>query len=253
MKLKALIFDLDGTLANTEHDGHLRAFNETFELFELSWRWDRELYSDLLSVSGGKERLAHYISHYNPNLKRDLSVSDIIDIHNKKTEIFVEHVANGQISLRVGVERLIEEAIESDLRLGIATTTTLKNVEALMISTLGESALDEFEIIGAGDVVKSKKPAPDIYRYVLDKMGLSSDECIAFEDSEIGFASATSAGLRTVVTLSEYTKTKNFEGALVVLDHLGDENEPFEIIKGNSTHHSFVDVGYLKELYEQDR
>jgi len=253
MSLKALIFDVDGTLANTEHDGHLRAFNETFELFELDWRWDSKLYSDLLSVSGGKERLAHYISHYNPSLKRDLSVSDIIDIHNKKTEIFVEHVANGQVSLRVGVERLIEEAVDSGLRLGIATTTSLKNVEALMTSTLGESALNRFEVIGAGDVVKSKKPAADIYRYVLDKMSLSCHECIAFEDSGIGFASATSAGLRTVVTLSEYTKTKNFQGALVVLDHLGDENQPFEIIKGSPTRHSFVSVGYLKELYEQDR
>ena len=253
MSLKALIFDVDGTLANTEHDGHLRAFNEAFKFFELDWYWDSELYSELLSVSGGKERLAHYISHYNPKLDKNLSVNDIAEIHNKKTEIFVDRVANGDVSLRIGVERLIKEAIENGLRLGIATTTTLKNVEALMTSALGESALDNFEVIGAGDVVKNKKPAADIYRYVLDKMGLGSDECIAFEDSKIGFASATSAGLRTVVTLSEYTKTKNFEGALVVLDHLGDENKPFDIIKGNMTSHSFVSVSYLKELYEQDR
>ena len=253
MKLKALIFDVDGTLANTEHDGHLKAFNETFKIFGLNWHWDSNLYSDLLSVSGGKERLAYYISHYNPKLDKNLSVNDIANMHNKKTEIFVNYVDNGEVSLRVGVERLIEEAIQSGLRLGIATTTTLKNVHALMISKLGESVLDKFEIIAAGDVVKNKKPAADIYRYVLDKMGLGSDECIAFEDSKIGFASATSAGLRTVVTLSEYTKTKNFEGALVVLDHLGDENEPFEIIKGGPTSHSYVSVSYLKELYEQDR
>jgi len=253
MKLKALIFDVDGTLANTEHDGHLRAFNETFKIFGLDWYWDSELYSELLSVSGGKERLVHYIRHYNPKLKNNLTVNDIADIHNKKTEIFVNHVSNGKISLRIGVERLIEEAIENDLRLGIATTTTLKNVEALIASTLGGSALDKFEVIGAGDVVKRKKPAVDIYRYVLNKMSLTGDECIAFEDSKIGFTSANSAGLRTVVTLNEYTKTKNFEGALVVLDHLGEENQPFEIIKGSPTRHSFVSVGYLKELYEQDR
>ena len=253
MKLKALIFDVDGTLANTEHDGHLRAFNETFKIFGLDWYWDSELYSELLSVSGGKERLVHYIRHYNPKLKNNLTVNDIADIHNKKTEIFVNHVSNGKISLRIGVERLIEEAIENDLRLGIATTTTLKNVEALIASTLGGSALDKFEVIGAGDVVKRKKPAVDIYRYVLNKMSLTGDECIAFEDSKIGFDSATSAGLRTVVTLSEYTKTKNFEGALVVLDHLGEENQPFEIITGSPTRHSFVSVDYLKELYEQDR
>ena len=250
MSLKALIFDVDGTLANTEHDGHLRAFNETFKFFELDWHWDSKLYSDLLSVSGGKERLDHYIRHYNPNLESNLSVNDISDIHKKKTEIFVNHISSGNISLRIGVDRLINVAIESDLRLGIATTTTLKNVEALMIRTLGETALDKFDVIGAGDIVKRKKPAPDIYRYVLDKMSLSSDECIAFEDSEIGFTSATSAGLRTVVTLSEYTKAENFEGALVVLDHLGDENQPFKIIEGSPTSHSYVSVGYLKELYE---
>ncbi len=251
MALEALIFDVDGTLANTEHDGHLRAFNETFRLFELDWHWDSELYSELLSVSGGKERLAHYISHYNPNLESVLSVNDIADIHNKKTEIFVNHVTNGDISLRIGVDRLIEEAIENGLRLGIATTTTLENVEALMTSTLGDSALDKFEVIGAGDVVRGKKPAADIYQYVLDKMRLSCHECIAFEDSEIGFNSATSAGLKTVITLSEYNKKQIFEGALVVLDHLGDENQPFEIIKGKPTNHSFVSVGYLKEIYEQ--
>ena len=252
MSLKALLFDMDGTLANTEHDGHLRAFNETFKVFKLDWHWDSKLYGDLLSVSGGKERLAHYINHYNPKLENSFNVNDIAEIHNKKTEIFVNHVSNGEVSLRVGVERLIEEAIENGLRLGIATTTTLKNVEALMTSTLGESALNRFEVIGAGDVVKSKKPAADIYRYVLDKMSLSCHECIAFEDSEIGFASSTSAGLKTVVTLSEYNKKQIFEGALVVLDHLGDENQPFEIIKGKPTNHSFVSVGYLRELYEQD-
>ena len=252
MSLKALIFDVDGTLSNTEYDGHLRAFNETFKLFELDWHWDSKLYSELLSVSGGKERLAHYINHYNPNLERNLSVNDIADIHNKKTEIFVNHIANGDISLRIGVDRLIKEAIECGLRLGIATTTSLKNVEALMISMLGESALDKFEVIGAGDVVKRKKPASDIYQYVLDKMSLSCHECIAFEDSEIGFTSSTSAGLKTVVTLSEYNKEQIFKGALIVLDHLGEENQPFEIIKGKPTNHSFVNVDYLKELYEQD-
>ena len=252
MSLKALIFDVDGTLANTEFDVHLRAFNETFKLFELDWHWESELYSDLLSVSGGKERLAHYINHYNPKLESYLSVNDIADIHNKKTEIFVNHIANGEVSLRIGVDRLIKEAIVSDIRLAIATTTSLKNVEVLMTSMLGESALNGFEVIGAGDVVKSKKPAVDIYQYVLDKMRLSCHECIAFEDSQIGFTSATSAGLKTVITLSEYNKKQIFRGALVVLDHLGEENQPFEIIKGNPTNHSFVGVGYLKELYEQD-
>jgi len=253
MKPSALIFDVDGTLANTEEDGHLRAFNEAFECFELNWHWNQELYAELLSVSGGKERMAHYVENYRPDIKNDLGFDDYAKIHQKKTEIFISHIANGAISLRVGVERLIEEAHCAGLRLAIATTTSLQNVEALLTSTLGKSALDRFEVIGAGDVVNRKKPSGDIYRYVLDKMGLSSEECVAFEDSELGLMSSSATGLRTIVTLSEYTKAQNFDDAMVVLDQLGDENNPFEILKGSPTRHSFVSVEYIKELYEQDR
>ena len=126
MSLQALIFDVDDTLANTEHDGHLRAFNEAFEIFGLDWYWDSNLYGDLLTVSVGKERLAHYISEYSPSLDRSLGVKDIAEIHNKKTEIFISRIASGQITLRIGVERLIKEALESNLRLAIATLPHLK-------------------------------------------------------------------------------------------------------------------------------
>jgi HAD superfamily hydrolase (TIGR01509 family) len=253
MKPSALIFDVDGTLANTEEDGHLRAFNEAFECFGLDWHWNQELYAELLSVSGGKERIAHYVESYKPEVKNDLGFDDFARIHQKKTKIFISHIANGDISLRVGVERLIEEAHSAGLRLAIATTTSLQNVEALLTSTLGKSTFDRFEVTGAGDVVNRKKPSGDIYRYVLDKMGLSSEECVAFEDSELGLMSSTVTGLRTIVTLSEYTKAQNFDDAMVVLDQLGDENNPFKILQGRPTKHSFVSVEYIKELYEQDR
>jgi len=253
MRLSALIFDVDGTLANTEHDGHLRAFNEAFECLGLGWHWNQELYAELLSVSGGKERMAHYVESYRPEIKNDLGFDDFARIHQKKTEIFISHIANRVVPLRVGVERLIEEAHCAGLRLAIATTTSLQNVEALLTSTLGKSPLDRFEVIGAGDVVNRKKPSGDIYHYVLDKMGLSSEECVAFEDSELGLMSSSATGLRTIVTLSEYTKAQNFDDAMVVLDQLGDENNPFEILKGRPTRHSFVSVEYIKELYEQYR
>ena len=253
MKPSALIFDVDGTLANTEEDGHLRTFNEAFECFGLDWHWNQELYAELLSVSGGKERMVHYVEKYRPEIKNDLEFDDFAKIHQKKTEIFISHIANGVVPLRVGVERLIEEALSAGLRLAIATTTSLQNVEALLTSSLGKSTLDRFEVIGAGDVVNRKKPSGDIYRYVLDKMGLSSEECVAFEDSELGLMSSSAAGLRTIVTLSEYTKTQNFDDAMVVLDQLGDENNQFEILQGRPTRHSFVNVEYIKELYEQNR
>ncbi len=250
MALKALIFDVDGTLANTEHDGHLKAFNEAFEFFGLDWYWDSELYGELLSVSGGKERLAYYIKKYEPVLKTPLSSNDIAEIHSKKTDIFINKIAEGSISLRTGVERLINEAMDNNLRLGIATTTSFANVSAILESSLGQDGLKNFEIIGAGDVVKNKKPSPEIYDYVLEKMNLNPDDCIAIEDSEIGFNSSTASGLKTVVTLSEYTMTNKFEGALVVLDHLGEEDQPFQMVNGMPTNHTMVSVDFLKELYE---
>jgi len=253
MSLKAIIFDVDGTLANTEHDGHLKAFNEAFNFYELDCYWDSALYLELLLVSGGKERLSHYLNNFNPKLKWLLSESDIANIHNKKTEIFINRISEGLISLRIGVERLINDAHEHNLKLGIATSTSFNNVKVILESTLGKSALENFEVVAAGDIVDKKKPASDNYDYVLDKMNLKGSECVVIEDSEIGFQSATSAGLKTVITLSEYTDTKNFKGALVVLDHLGEDDQPFQIVNGTPTTHTLVSVDYIKELYECNR
>ena len=154
MTLKAIIFDVDGTIANTEHDGHLKAFNEAFDFYELDWYWDSALYGTLLSVSGGKERLSFYINNYNPKLKWMLSESDI---HNKKTEIFINKISAGFISLRIGVERLIKDAQNHNLKLAIATTTSFNNVKAILESTLGKGALENFEVVAAGDIVDKKK------------------------------------------------------------------------------------------------
>ncbi|MBT5548019.1 MAG: HAD hydrolase-like protein, partial [Gammaproteobacteria bacterium] len=153
MTLKAIIFDVDGTIANTEHDGHLKAFNEAFDFYELDWYWDSALYGELLSVSGGKERLSFYLNNYNPKLKWPLSESDIVNIHNKKTEIFISTISKGFISLRIGVERLINDAHNHSLKLAIATTTSFDNVKAILESTLGNDALENFAVVAAGDIV----------------------------------------------------------------------------------------------------
>lgn len=250
MPLKALIFDVDGTLANTEQGGHLRAFNEAFKLLNMNWHWDNDTYVDLLQVSGGKERIAYYMNNYKPPMERSFNKVDIAKIHQLKTDIFVGYVAQGCVSIRTGVQRLVNEAIECGLRLAIATTTSLQNVEAILV---GGGMSSKFEVIGAGGVVKNKKPVSDIYQYVLDELKLSASECIVFEDSAVGFASASAIGLKTVVTLSEYTKAFEFDGAMVVIDHLGGIDTPFEIMSGRPSSHSFVNVEYLKELHEQNR
>ena len=156
MTLKAIIFDVDGTLANTEHDGHLKAFNEVFDFYELNCYWDSALYRMLLSISGGKERLFHFINNYNPKLKRVLNEIDIMNIHNKITEIFINRISKGFISLRIGVESLINDAHNHNLKLAIATITSFNNVKAILESTLGKGALKFFEVEAAGDIVDKK-------------------------------------------------------------------------------------------------
>ena len=160
MTLKSIIFDVDGTLANTEHDCHLKAFNEAFDFFKLDCYWDNFIYRDLLSVSGGKERLTYYINNFNPKLKEGLSESDIDDIHNKKTEILIGRISEGLISLQIGVERLINDVHNHNLKLAIATSTSFNNVKAILESTLGKNVLKNFEIIAAGDIVDKKSQLP---------------------------------------------------------------------------------------------
>ncbi|WP_428087241.1 HAD-IA family hydrolase [Candidatus Thioglobus sp.] len=249
MALEVLIFDVDGTLANTERDGHLVAFNLAFKELDLDWSWSHELYHELLNVTGGQLRIKHYVNNYKP----DFAVEDLnafaASVHGLKTQIYVRLVNAGKIPLRPGVKRLFIEARAAGLRMAIATTTTPANVDALITNTLGKEALGWFEVIGAGDVVPNLKPAGDIYTYVLEQMSVDADKCLAFEDSYNGIISATQAGLKTLITVNEYTNTHEFKGACAVLNHLGEVNQPFELITGNATDSTFVDVAYLQELH----
>lgn len=251
MALQALIFDVDGTLANTERDGHLVAFNLAFKELGLDWVWSNELYHKLLDVTGGQLRIKHYVNNYLPEFKTDDLDAFALSLHQLKTKIYVRIVDEGAMPLRPGVTRLFQEAREVGLRMAIATTTTPANVVALISNTLGEEALGWFEVIGAGDVVPNLKPAGDIYSYVLDQMNLDASECIAFEDSRNGIVSATHANLKTIITVNEYTDTHDFTGAVVILNNLGELNQPFEMIEGNPTESTFVDVAYLQELHAQ--
>lgn len=250
MALEALIFDVDGTLANTERDGHLVAFNEAFKELGMDWFWTNELYQELLGVTGGQLRIKYYLKTYHPGFECDDLDTLAKKVHSLKTKIYVYLAKTGTIPLRTGVARLFSEARTAGLRLAIATTTTPANVDALITHTLGADALNWFEVIGAGDVVPNLKPAGDIYHYVLKKMNLKPNQAIAFEDSHNGIISSTNAALKTLVTLNEYTKTHQFDGAIVVLNHLGEpNNEPFTVLDGEYTKHTYVGIDYLQELY----
>lgn len=250
-ELKALIFDVDGTLADTERYAHLVAFNQAFEEHQLDWHWSEELYGDLLKVTGGKERMNYYLDTYRPDYQRPDNLQEFIaTLHKAKTKHYNELVATGKIPLRPGVKRLIQEARETGIRLAIATTTTFENVTTLLKTSLAPDSVDWFEVIGAGNVVPAKKPAADIYHYVLEKMNLPAENCMAFEDSYNGIQASQGANLRTLITINGYTQDHDFTGATLVVDHLGEPDQPFQVIAGDAGGASYVNIDLVKRLMQ---
>jgi HAD superfamily hydrolase (TIGR01509 family) len=218
--LAALIFDLDGTLADTE-ETHRQAFNAAFIEFELWWDWSPPLYARLLAVSGGKERLRHYIGTLRvPAAERERLLQIVPALHATKTRLYTELLVRGQRPFRAGVLPLLRAAHGAGLKLAIASTTTSANVSALLQANLGTAPGIGFDVVACGDVVRDKKPAPDIYRLALSSLRLPSEACIAFEDSVNGLRAAKAAGLATVITPSRWTAEEDFSGADLVLPSL---------------------------------
>jgi beta-phosphoglucomutase-like phosphatase (HAD superfamily) len=221
-RCEALIFDVDGTLADTE-DLHRRAFNQAFEECQLDWVWDVPLYGELLQVTGGKERIGSFIVRLRlPPTERRALQARVPEIHRAKTRLYAELIASGQLELRSGIRRLMTEAREAGMLLAIASTTTAANIEPLVVSGLGNEAMSWFAVVATGDVVKHKKPAPDIYNVALKTLEVSPARAIAFEDSAPGLQSAQAAGLFTVVTPSFWTQDQEFAAADLLLGSLGD-------------------------------
>ncbi len=218
--LEALIFDVDGTLADTE-ETHRQAFNAAFIELELWWDWSPPLYAKLLEISGGKERLGHYIGTLGrPAAERARLLGMVPALHETKTRIYTGLIERGQRPFRPGVLPLLRAARSAGLRLAIASTTTSANVSALLRANLGAAPDVVFEVIACGDQVKQKKPAPDIYRLTLASLRLAAGQCIAFEDSVNGLRAAKAAGLVTVVTPTRWNAGQDYAGADLLLDSL---------------------------------
>ena len=247
--LKALIFDVDGTLAETERL-HLMSFNAAFAEADMDWVWDDELYRHLLSIGGSEERVRYFLDsvHAGP---RTWSSSGMLaaDLRARKDRHFRRLLGSGALSPRPGVSRLITEARAAGLRLGIATSASARSLDALSRHVLPVN--DWFDCVVTGDSVSEKKPAPDAYLRVVDCLGVSPAECIAVEDSPAGLESAAAAGIVAIATVSEFTDGEDFSQAAVVLEHLGDPGAPARVIAGDDADSAWVDLDYLRAIHER--
>lgn len=220
--LQALIFDVDGTLADTERV-HLAAFNQAFAELGMDWVWSEAQYIELLDVSGGKERIQHYWNQVNADVKA-LSAQALQEriqhIHDLKTAHYEAAVNSGAVALRPGVLRLMDEALKAGLQLAIATTTSPVNIAALLRHAIGADWRLYFSAIGDASTAPIKKPHPQVYLQMLDALQLPAAQCLAFEDSSNGLRAATAASLATVITPNAFTAHHDFAGALKVLPDL---------------------------------
>lgn len=244
-ELRGLMFDFDGTIAETERFGQRVAYNRAFRELGLDWNWDEDLYGDLLSVAGGKERLRYYLERYHPDLPHAAPASGLIaDIHQAKIRHFATIAPT--IPLRPGVFRLMQEAHAAGVAIVIATTASKPGVEALLGQH--ENLPEIVTLIAANEAVDRKKPEPDIYLWALERLGLVAADCVAIEDSNVGLRAALAANLPTIVTVSDYTAEDDFTGASAVLSNLGELDAPAGSMRGAHPHSGVVDLEFLRGI-----
>jgi HAD superfamily hydrolase (TIGR01509 family) len=225
-RIRAFIFDQDGVIVDTERDGHRVAFNRAFAEFGFGVEWDVEEYHELLQVGGGKERMKHYLETkgFGAEVRPEDAAELIRRLHRRKTDIFIELIESGALPLRPGVRRIMEEAAELGLTLGVCTTSNERAARAIAGGMLAGIPL---QFVLAGDVVPAKKPDPAIYQLALERGGLQADECVVFEDSHIGAVAAKAAGMHVVATTNRYTENEDLSMADLVVDRLGDADGPY--------------------------
>lgn len=258
MTLRALLFDLDGTLADTERLGHRPAYNRAFKKLGLSFRWGPKLYRKLLKQPGGQERLLHYLKRYQPELGEHQAAADADPqgwtrtVHDLKSRYFRRLVRRGRVPLRPGVARLMREARAEGLRLAIVTSASRATVKPILRHSLGAALSREIDVLVCGEDVAHKKPAPDLYQLALARLDLPAGACLAIEDSAAGLASASAAGIATLVTPNDNTVHDDFERALIVLDNLGEPEAPALVLRG-ALEGGCVTLPALRRLHEQLR
>ena len=235
-KIKALIFDCDGVLAETERDGHRVAYNQAFKEYGIDAEWDTLEYAKLVKISGGKERMKAYFSEDTARFPIEQFNDEYIQkLYECKTSIFIDMLMSNKLQFRTGIKRIIKEAYDRKILLFVCSTSHLNSVRSLLKVNLGEENMDYFTELFCGDIVKRKKPSPEIYNLVKSKYGLKGSDCIVIEDSRNGLLAAKRAGMHCIVPPSFYTIDEDFSEADVVVSCLGDPNtSKIRIIKGSN-------------------
>ena len=220
--MKAIIFDCDGVLVDTERDGHRVGFNRAFKRFGIDAEWDVPLYGRLLQVAGGKERMRAYFDEFGwPEGRSESRDELILALHKAKTEITAGLVAEGALPLRPGIARIVDAALNAGIKLGVCTTSNPRFIDAVL-DLLGAERKQEFAFVHAGDCVARKKPDPEIYELAKQSLKLPVEECVVIEDSRNGLLAAKGAGLPCLITTSTYTVDEDFREADRVVSELGD-------------------------------
>lgn len=239
--MKALIFDCDGVLADTERDGHLVAFNQMWRENGVNWQWSLEQYAEKVKIGGGKERMFSLGKDDDFRAVYDVPDSDevwwetVAGWHKRKSEIYKDLIASGALPGRPGVKRLAENAKDNGWTLVVCSTSALSSVKAVLEHVMGEETAAKFDGVFAGDMVKAKKPAPDIYNLAVENLNLDPAECVVVEDSRNGLLAAVAAGMHTIVTFNQLTEKEDFSEADIVVSNLGDPDGEKTIVVQNRT------------------
>lgn len=247
-KIKAVFFDQDGVIIDTERDGHRVSFNMTFKEFGFTDEWSVEYYHELLQIAGGKERMKHHwkTKGFSKPMTEEEIDNLVKDMHKRKTALFVELIETGKLPLRAGIHRFMKEAMQAGLKIAICTTSNEQAAKAITEKVLSDIKFDE---VLAGDVVQKKKPDPEIYNLALSKLGLNADEAFVVEDSKNGVTAAKGAGLKVIVTTNGYTEKEDVNAGDIIVSCLGDPaGEKAEMRKGNLS--GFDGVVFVNKLIE---
>lgn len=237
--MRTLIFDCDGVLSDTERDGHLPAFNQTFREFGLPVSWSEADYGEKLRIGGGKERMAsllteRFVREAGLPPDREGQEREVARWHRRKTDLYRERVLAGELPPRPGVRRLIDEALAAGWQLAVASTSAEESVRAVLGVAAGKAGAARFAAVLAGDIVARKKPAPDIYALALERLRATPADTVVIEDSKNGLDAASALGLTCVITVNGYTAHEDFSAAALVLDHLGDPGLPLQVLENRS-------------------